>query len=452
MASEADEDGPAAETESVSPSLSVELPSETGETGQQSASSVSVEPAEPAEAGGGGGAASMARSLSKAEDTLQVQHTPDPSGPANGGKLSMSVGNYTTKSLSLYYYWNGKLSSRPVRIKSGERQSAKTYANARWRIVEAHHDSTAIEWVVDDAHGAVQQYDIREKSDADAEEDEEVDAEAEAERLARGQALIDELRGSTASADFVPSPSTDESLSSKMLSHGDAAAAAPSFSSLPNPSNYCFLNATTQCLRHTPHLAPNICAAAPYVTRAPFPSSHTLPFALARTLAQSVHLTLSGTARLPAIVTGRSDPTTRKPGAAPLLAGFAALLRRMDGGGGSGGQITAADPKRQAFIAACSSGLPPDIGGAALVQTTARHQAQQDAGEFLHHLLDQFSLEKDEQGELALRRESTHPRTPVGSAGLPVDSFEERLDDALEAAHKGQDEAVRKAPFLRYHV
>jgi hypothetical protein len=218
----------------------------------------------------------MARSLSKAEDTLQVQHTPDPSGPANGGKLSMSVGNYTTKSLSLYYYWNGKLSSRPVRIKSGERQSAKTYANARWRIVEAHHDSTAIEWVVDDAHGAVQQYDIREKSDADAEEDEEVDAEAEAERLARGQALIDELRGSTASADFVPSPSTDESLSSKTLSHGDAAAAAPSFSSLPNPSNYCFLNATTQCLRHTPHLAPNICAAAPYVTRAPFPfDTHT---------------------------------------------------------------------------------------------------------------------------------------------------------------------------------
>ena len=88
MASEADEDGPAAETESVSPSLSVELPSETGETGQQSASSVSVEPAEPAEAGGGGGAASMARSLSKAEDTLQVQHTPDPSVPPTAENLA----------------------------------------------------------------------------------------------------------------------------------------------------------------------------------------------------------------------------------------------------------------------------------------------------------------------------------------------------------------------------
>eukprot|EP01046_Picozoa_sp_COSAG06_P003532 COSAG06_NODE_139_length_22328_cov_53.042107_2_plen_259_part_00 len=85
----------------------------------------------------------------------------------------------------------------------------------------------------------------------------------------RGGAVV--LASSTASADFVPSPSTDESLSSKTLSHGDAAAAAPSFSSLPNPSNYGFLNATTQCLRHTPHLAPNICAAAPYVTRAPFP-------------------------------------------------------------------------------------------------------------------------------------------------------------------------------------
>jgi uncharacterized UBP type Zn finger protein len=146
---------------------------------------------------------------------------------------------------------------------------------------------------------------------------------------------------------------------------------------------------------------------------------------------------------------GRVDPTRRNPGAAPLLAGFAALLRRMDASA-SDGTVTAGDPMRQAFISACSAGLPPDIGGAALVQVTARHQAQQDAGEFLHHLLDQFSLEKDEQGELALRRESTHPRTPIGRAGLPVDSFEERLSDGLETAHKRKDSAAERALLEEY--
>ena len=107
------------------------------------------------------------------------------------------------------------------------------------------------------------------------------------------------------------------------------------------------MNAAVQCLRHTPHLAHSICSAAPL------------------------------------------DPGPRhKPGAAPLIAGFAALLRRMDDGERAG-EVTAGDSMRQAFISACSAGLPPDIRGAPIVQANARYQAQQDAGEFLHHLLDQ---------------------------------------------------------------
>lgn len=132
-----------------------------------------------------------------------------------------------------------------------------------------------------------------------------------------------------------------------------------------------------------------------------------------------------------------------------MIAGFAALLRRMDDSA-SDGDVKDDDPMRQAFMSACSTGLPPDIDGAALVQTKARKQAQQDAGEFLHHLLDQFSLEKDEQGELALRRQTTCPRTPSSSAGLPLDSFEDRLDDGLEAAQAEQDTAAERALLEEY--
>lgn len=108
-------------------------------------------------------------------------------------------------------------------------------------------------------HGAFQRYSIREKSDAEAEESQETDEVAAAERLARGEALIDELRGSTASAAFRQSPTTDEAYRTLSEDEPDA----PRFASLPNPTNYCFLNATVQCLRHTPYLAQSICSAAP---------------------------------------------------------------------------------------------------------------------------------------------------------------------------------------------
>jgi|EP01043_Picozoa_sp_COSAG02_P048293 hypothetical protein len=163
------------------------------------------------------------------------------------------------RSRYLHYYWKGKISSQPTRIPSGEEIGVKTYDGTKWRIVEAHHDSTAVEWTVYNDHGALQHYSIREKSDADAEESQETDEEAAAERLARGEALIDELRGSTASAAFRQSPTTDEAYRTLSEKEPDA----PSFASLPNPTNYCFLNATVQCLRHTPYLAQSICSAAP---------------------------------------------------------------------------------------------------------------------------------------------------------------------------------------------
>ena len=143
---------------------------------------------------------------------LQVQHEPDPAGPVDWGKISVRVGNRTTKPLYLHYYWNGKLSSRASRIPSGDEIGVITFDSTRWRIVEAHHDSTAVEWTVFSEHGRLQHYSIREKSDAEAEENQEVDEEAAAQRLTRGEALIEELRGSTLSGVFRQSPTTDESI------------------------------------------------------------------------------------------------------------------------------------------------------------------------------------------------------------------------------------------------
>ena len=56
---------------------------------------------EPVIVGGGAepGRETLARSLSREEDMLQVQHEPDGAGPIDGGKITMRVGNRTTKSL-----------------------------------------------------------------------------------------------------------------------------------------------------------------------------------------------------------------------------------------------------------------------------------------------------------------------------------------------------------------
>ena len=43
-----------------------------------------------------------------------------------------------------------------------------------------------------------------------------------------------------------------------------ARAAKPRFVGIANPSSYCFANATIQCLRHTPRLAEELCAALPH--------------------------------------------------------------------------------------------------------------------------------------------------------------------------------------------
>lgn len=48
---------------------------------------------------------------------------------------------------------------------------------------------------------------------------------------------------------------------------------------------------------------------------------------------------------------------------------------------------------------------------ARMVETDWKHQKQQDAGEFVLHLLDQFSLDKNRDGSAVLGRMLTKPRT-----------------------------------------
>ena len=57
-------------------------------------------------------------------------------------------------------------------------------------------------------------------------------------------------------------------------------------------------------------------------------------------------------------------------------------------------------------------------------------------------------MEKDETGELALRRESTRPRVAVEKAGLPVEAFDGGVADALEAALQDGDAGSAERDLL----
>ena len=62
-------------------------------------------------------------------------------------------------------------------------------------------------------------------------------------------------------------------------------------------------------------------------------------------------------------------------------------------------------------------------------------QRQQDAGEFLQLLLDQFSLDTLSDGSVALRRASTAPRTEEGTdrdlLAKAAEAYEKEISAAL---------------------
>ena len=111
--------------------------------------------------------------------------------------------------------------------------------------------------------------------------------------------------------DFLKLVRAEQLLESVKRESPKARAAKPRFVGIANPSSYCFANATIQCLRHTPRLAEELCAAAPPTPRG--------------------------------LLGRRHGPET-------LLQAFVTLLRRMDTGRG----VHEKDDARLDFIQQCS--------------------------------------------------------------------------------------------------
>lgn len=261
-------------------------------------------------------------------------------------------------------------------------------------------------------------------------------------------------------------------------------APAPRFIGIANPSNYGFVNATIQCLRHTPHLVANLMELA--------------------------------------------VPAGDNGSAATLIGAFVALLKRMDRDYGTG--VPENSPARHDFLQACSRLLPAQAGeethdwfwswedddgsfyeydarsaevierayqlkhddvllklaprgrpaeyrienllgkrdgrcfqvntatGMArlvkrrerrftaeptrMVETDWRQQQQQDAGEFLHLLLDQFSMDKGSDGSAILGRMLTKPRESVSRS--VADALTERLNRAVRLQRTEEENELLK--------
>ena len=134
---------------------------------------------------------------------------------------------------------------------------------------------------------------------------------------------------------------------------------------LPNPSNYCFLNATVQCLRHTPSFANSLSKAV-----------------------------------------GEKGGSKFRGRPASVLEAFVLLMRRMET---TDRPVLAKSREWSDFIEQCKEHLPaePDEDGRMTTLVHRNRQPQQDAGEFLLQLLDQLGQDRvggSDRGDLLLGR------------------------------------------------
>ena len=150
-----------------------------------------------------------------------------------------------------------------------------------------------------------------------------------------------------------PEPAAEDDYADDAAVYDSACALDLKLAGLPNPSNYCFLNATVQCLRHTPGFASMLSSALGDEAGSKF----------------------------------RGRPAT-------LLEAFVLLLRRMEDG--QQRPVLAKSREWEDFIAQCKEQLPsePDEDGRLTTLVHLKRQPQQDAGEFLLQLLDQLSQDR----------------------------------------------------------
>ena len=168
-----------------------------------------------------------------------------------------------------------------------------------------------------------------------------------------------------------PEPEREDDYSDDAAVYDSACALDLKLAGLPNPSNYCFLNATVQCLRHTPGFASMLSSALGDKAGSKF----------------------------------RGRPAT-------LLEAFVLLLRRMEDG--QQRPVLAKSREWEGFIAQCKEQLPsePDEDGRLTTLVHLNRQPQQDAGEFLLQLLDQLSQDRvggSAKNRLVLERQNSQP-------------------------------------------
>ena len=162
-----------------------------------------------------------------------------------------------------------------------------------------------------------------------------------------------------------PEPEREEDYDEPEGGYGGPSSLELGWMGLPNPSNYCFLNATVQCLRHTPGFADSLSKAV-----------------------------------------GDKGGSKFRGRPANVLEAFVLMMRRMET---TGRPVLAKSREWSDFIEQCKEHLPaePDEDGRMTTLVHRNRQPQQDAGEFLLQLLDQLGQDRvggGDRGELLLGR------------------------------------------------
>ena len=257
----------------------------------------------------------------------------------------------------------------------------------------------------------------------------------------------------------------------------------PRFVGIANPSNYCFANATIQCLRHTPRLMEDLFAVASpnALSHRDGPSSLVEAFVLLlkrmdrgssireTDLARQDFLQLCGellpaqsgeAVRLWTWYWEDDDGSFKEFGEATKeviergyqlgnrdvtfrLSGYTYRVVNLQAGGdGVRWQVnTSTMAERMVERRQCLRAGP----AGRMVEMDWKHQKQQDAGEFVLHLLDQFSLDKNRDGSAVLGRMLTKPRT-FANRGVTDSLISQLTEAAREERHR---EYTRICRYLR---
>ena len=187
-------------------------------------------------------------------------------------------------------------------------------------------------------------------------------------------------------------------------------------------TQYCFMNAAVQCMRHTPKLVDTIVQSV---------GDDTVD-GLLQSFAQLLQQMCASSCALP-------PPTARERQTDSNVDVHARSACRRDDPMVQPDAL-AAEGWRD-FVARCGEALPvSNQTGLPLVVPPTERQEQQDTGEFLDQLIDTLSTEKNRDGAVAMARaSSSHSPTRPAAA---VEARKEEISKAVTAAYQAGDHAA----------